>query len=322
MNSSSGNISHVVIAITNSISFLMCLLAVIFVLALKLYKKLVYRLALYQVLASLLMATVQTLQVVFINYNESPSVYRRVCVAIGWFMMYAEWTKLSFAAWVTFHLFCFGVLHKNLKKLEALYVVTSLLVPALIAVVPLITNSYGLSADGTVCYVYANQSTAFVERLAIWDVPAMFILLVASTAMVVMVMKLACRVRWRSKYERIADGDQFEKAIKQLLPLAAFPILFFLFEIPVLIFRIYVAKYKAREALLISTIVFFSLWSFTSGATLLVHISVSQWYGRKRKSKSTKLQRETTSVNTLSATESFVTVNSATNYPLPSTSVV
>ena len=326
MNSSSGNISHAVIAITNSISFLVCLMAVIFVLALKLYKKLVYRLALYQVLASLLMATVQTLQVVFINYNESPSVYRRVCVAIGWFMMYAEWTKLSFAAWVTFHLFCFGVLHKNLKKLEALYVVTSLLVPALIAVVPLITNSYGLSADGTVCYVYANQSTAFVERLAIWDVPAMFILLVASTAMVVMVMKLACRVRWRSKSERIADGDQFEKAIKQLLPLAAFPILFFLFEIPVLIFRIYVAKYtKAREALLISTIVFFSLWSFTSGATLLVHISVTQWYYRKRKSKSTKLQRETTSVNTLSAklaTGSFVTVNSATNYPLPSASVV
>ena len=325
MNSFSGNVSHVVIATTNSVSFLVCLLAVILVLRLKLYKKLVYRLALYQVLASLLMAAVQTSQVVFINYNESPNVYRRVCVAIGLFMMYAEWTKLSFAAWVTFHLFCFAVLHKNLKKLEVLYVVTSLFIPSLITVVPLITNSYGLSPYGTVCYVYANQSTAFIERLAMWDGPAMFILLVASTAMVVMIIKLACKVRWRSKYEQITDGDQFEKALKQLLPLAAFPILFFLFEIPVLIFRIYVAKYKAApESLVISTIVFFSLWSLTSGATLIVHISVTQWYDWKRKHKYIRAQMETATVIKCSEkqpTRSFVTVNSATSFPLPSPSV-
>ena len=71
-----------------------------------------------------------------------------ICVAVGWMILYAEWMKLLFTIWVTFHLFCFGVLHKNLKKLEVLYVVTSLLVPALIAIVPLVTHAYGLNSDG------------------------------------------------------------------------------------------------------------------------------------------------------------------------------
>ena len=74
--------------------------------------------------------------------------------------------------WVTFHLFCFAVFQKNLKKLEVLYVVTSLLVPAVIAAVPLITNSYGHSPDGAVCYMYAENEAAFIERFALWDGPA------------------------------------------------------------------------------------------------------------------------------------------------------
>eukprot|EP00731_Ephydatia_muelleri_P013070 Em0007g380a len=112
--------SHAVIAATNSVSVLVCLLAAILVLVLKLHKKLVYRLALYQVLSSLLLATVTALQVIFINYNESQTVYLRVCTAVAWFMVYSQWMKLLFTMWVTFHLFCFAVLHKNLKELEVL----------------------------------------------------------------------------------------------------------------------------------------------------------------------------------------------------------
>ena len=122
MGNSSGETSssHAVIAATNSVSVLVCLLAAILVLVLKLHKKLVYRLALYQVLSSLLLATVTALQVIFINYNESQTVYLRVCTAVAWFMVYSQWMKLLFTMWVTFHLFCFAVLHKNLQKLEVL----------------------------------------------------------------------------------------------------------------------------------------------------------------------------------------------------------
>ena len=198
-------IYHAVLAATNGVSVVVCLLAVILVLRLKLYKTIVYRLALYQVLLGLVLASVGFMQGVFINYVESPKIHGRICTAIGLLKLYTEWMKLLFTMWVTFHLFYFAVLHKNLKKLEMLYIVTSLLVPALIAIVPLVTHSYGVSSDGNICYIYANTSVSFIERLALWDGPAMLMLIAASTAMVVMVIKLARQVRRRFKYEPITD---------------------------------------------------------------------------------------------------------------------
>ena len=252
----------------------------------KLYKRLVYRLALYQVLSALVMATVAAMQVVFINYDKSPIIYGRICTAIGFLGVYTEWMKLLFTMWVTFHLFCFAVLHKNLQKLEVLYVVTSLLIPALIAIVPLVTHTYGLSSNGDTCYIYANRSVAFVERLALWDGPAMFMLIFASISMVVMVTQFARQVRQRSQYEPIFDGNQFWKALKQLLPLAAFPIVFFVFEIPVFIFHIYTIQFSTpSEGISIFAYICVSLWSTASGATVIIHISVARICGRKRKPK-------------------------------------
>ena len=92
---------------------LVCLLAAILVIILRLFKKVVYRLALYQVLASLALATNMILQNILLDYNHN---YGRQCIAMGWLLLYAEWMKLLFTMWVTFHLFCFAVLHKNLKK--------------------------------------------------------------------------------------------------------------------------------------------------------------------------------------------------------------
>ena len=110
----------------------------------------------------------------------------------------------------------------------------------------------------------------------------MIILLAASIALVSMVMKLAHRVCWRLNYEPITDGDQYWNALKQLLPLAAFPILFFIFILPVLIFHIYIAKTsRSNEALEIAAIVFLSLWSMASGMTLMVHIFVVRCLGTR-----------------------------------------
>ena len=112
----------------------------------------------------------------------------------------------------------------------------------------------------------------------------MLMLIAASTAMVVMVIILASQMHRRSKYEQITDGDQFLKALNQLLPLAAFPIFFFIFEIPVFIFHLYTTQYSTpNEGMFIATVVFFSLWSTSSGAVVIIHISVARICGRKRK---------------------------------------
>ena len=206
------SLEGIIFTTAESVSVVVCVLAAILVFGLKLHKKVIYRLALYQVLASLLFAAVEMLQIIFINYKDNPKVYGRACTAFGWFVVYSFWMKLLFTMWVTFHLFCFAVLQKNLKKLEVLYVVTSVFVPVVIASVPLISNTYGLSPLNITCFIFDQNEKyhiASIERFVLWDVPAMVILLAASIAMVVMVIKLAHRVCWRLKYEPITDGDQY-----------------------------------------------------------------------------------------------------------------
>ena len=48
--------------------------------------------------------------------------------------------------WVTFHLFCFAVLHKNSEEVGSVVRCDLVLVPALIAIVPLLTYAYGPSS--------------------------------------------------------------------------------------------------------------------------------------------------------------------------------
>ena len=307
-------------AIINGASVLVCLLAAILVFGLKLYKKLVYRLSLYQVLASLAFSTVETLQIIFIGYDNNPQVYAGVCRAIGWFGMYTRWVKVLFTMWVAFHLFCFAVLHKNLTKLEVLYVVTSLLIPAVIAMVPLTTHTYGLSHLQSYCSIYSYNGSGHIplyERLAIWDIPAMIILIVSSAAMVVMVIKLSYKTCWKSRYEPITEGDQFQKAVKQLLPLAAFPILFFVFIMPQVIFHIVTDKSPTPPmALHISAFVFISLWSMASGITLIIHLCVSHQYTRRKRSI---LRYNSASKATVGNESTYV--NSRSSYVMPLNSI-
>ena len=276
-------LSDVIITGTNSASVLVCLLAAFLVYHLRLYRTVVYRLALYQVLASLAFATVEVFQIIFVNYSKAPEVYDRACMAIGWLIMYSLWVKIFFMTWVTFHLFYFAVLQKNLKKFEVLYVATSLLIPALIASIPLTTRTYGLNKYGF-CFLNDTASVATIERFSLWYGPALLILLAISIAMIVMVITLARRVYSRSKYEPITEGDQFWTAVKQLLPLSAFPILFFIFLIPVFIDAVIAHIYAANKSLTITNL-FIALWSMSSGVTLLIHISVVRCFSAKRKRK-------------------------------------
>ena len=241
-------------------------------------------------------ALAQALQIIFVDYDQNSEEvirYDPLCTTMGWLVLYTSWVKLLFTMWVTFHIFCFAVLHKNLKKLEVLYVVTSLLVPVVIAAVPLITGTYGQDPNIGSCWIevenkHSDQqvNVVAIETYALWDGPAMIILVAASIAMSVMVTKLAHTVWRRSTYRSLEGDDPFWKALKHLIPLAVFPILFFIFEIPVFIFHVYVGQHsRSIGGILISRSaeICFSLWSMASGAVLIIHIAVAKMCGRKHR---------------------------------------
>ena len=275
--------TNTALAIINGASAFVCLLAVLLVFGLRLHEKVVYRLALYQVLASLSFAVVETLQIIFINYDKN-QVYNQVCTAIGFFVMYTRWTKLLFTMWVTFHLFCFGVLRKNINNIEVVYVATSLLLPAPIAIAPVVRGKYTYYSNSLAYDCFINGPNAIVEKLVLWDGPAIFILTATSFTMVIMVTIIIKLLLRKLKYEPTTGNDKFWRALKELLPLAAFPVLFLIFKLPELTLDIYMSVNhdKPNDAFLVVTLAFISLWGMASGMTLIIHLSMVKCSAKKK----------------------------------------
>ena len=296
-NSTANANSFLIIFFTasNGISVFVCLLAAVLVFLLELHRNVVYRLALYQVLAALALATVEVLEIIFINDSDNKS---SGCTAIGWLVVYTQWVKLLFTMWAMVHLFCVVVLYKSPEKLEILCVVTSLLVPVVMASVPLITHSYAINLNRR-CYIDQHE---LVERIVLWDAPAMAILLALSIVMVVVVRKL---LRRRSEFEardqfvtedsitctprpliprRASERSEFARFVRAyFLPLAPYPI-FLVFIVPVVIMDVIDALSITSPiaAMSIANALFTSLWSLTSGATLITIITVSKYRRRRQ----------------------------------------
>ena len=286
----------IVFSATNGLSMAVCLLAIILVGALKLYKKPVYRLALYQVVASLSFATACVVGVIFINYNEAPEVYSRLCVAVGFWYLLTQNLMLFSTLWLTFHLFCFAVFYKNMKKFELFYIVSSLLISAIFSIVPLITDvSYGF--NGVTCWIrvrnencssYRRTDIEIIEQFTLWYGPSTTLLVIESTVLLIMVAILVCRYRRRIKYsgESVNHEDQNWKAAKQLLPLAVYPMLFCVLIIPPIVFNAYTyTPQPPSPALIYAGVTSVAAWSLSAGTTLILHVILSAACSRKRRTK-------------------------------------
>ena len=118
------------------LSTIMCLFACLVVLCLRLYRQITYRLALYQILSTLLYSFTEVLTLLLINFNKENGYYIRACTATAFLIMYSLWVQQLFTLFVTFHLFVYMVLLKNMQKLELGYIFTAILLPLFPATVP------------------------------------------------------------------------------------------------------------------------------------------------------------------------------------------
>ena len=259
-----------------AVSVATCLVSLSCLLCLKLHRQFLYRLAAYQVTGSLLHALALLCQLTFLNYNVSkyPS-----CVAISYLFQTAGWVKVCFGGWITFHLFCFAVLLKNMRKLEPLYVISSVLVPIGISSIPLITKSYG--PTGEWCWIERKRCgnsylTGLVEQIAEWYGPLFVILVLQSAAMLAVMVTVYYRAH-RKEDEHVFGREQNKKAFKQLLPLVAYPILFNILIIPPLIGRAYGFAAEVPTTLSILSTICIPSWSLSAGVTLLVHMGVIRY---------------------------------------------
>ena len=286
-NSSFYSVPLTIIGSMSGIAGFVCLSAAIFVCALKLHSKPVYRLILYQVLAGLGLSAVFLGQFFLNTYHKfSPGhadAYSAMCVAFGFFLTYAEWMKLVFTVWVTVHVFFFAVFFINLKRFEPVYVVTAIFVPAVVASVPLATRTYGPAElwcwiRDWDCESNTRDSIAVLEQFALWFGPCMAVLVLTVVAMVVMLAIVVHRVRG---HRTTLKRDQNWKALKQLLPLAIYPVLFLVFTIVPFANRLYgslrtiAESDQTRYDLYVSHAVSLGCWNLSTGLVVFVHVSVT-----------------------------------------------
>ena len=267
-------------------SVLCCMFAISMVIILKLYKYFIYRLAMYQVLASLFQSLIYASTLMLLNYNSTQLYCRVICQVTAFFLVYAPFIKLMFTCWLTFHLFCYVVFLKNFKRLEWLYISSSLLIPLFLASVPFITKSYGMS--GAWCYIrsWNNDSDSkegIAEQFSFYYGPATLFLILSVIAIVIMIAVMVYRAH-KSVHSRsgenqplTSDRNQKVKVIKQLLPLLAYPIIYFMLLIFPLTNRIYMAASGSKDSnviLLRAHAVSGGLMGTFAALVLVIHICV------------------------------------------------
>ena len=119
--------------------------AILLVIGFKLYRLLVYRLALYQVIS----AKFCFVFLIFLLYKVLPN---RLEYSFG---LSSISLKVVLTVWIVFHLFALSVFHKNFKRLELLYVVSSMVFAIVIFI--LMMTTYDEISESR-CYNFSNSS--------------------------------------------------------------------------------------------------------------------------------------------------------------------
>ena len=110
---------------------------------------------------------------------------------------------MLFTSWITIYLYAFVEFNHNLneRKHEAVYVISSILIPLPVAFVPLITNTYG-SLEGAWCWIMSADSnceplrTGIIEQFVLWYGP-LVVLAVLDVLAITRIAYILCKRAWK-----------------------------------------------------------------------------------------------------------------------------
>lgn len=289
LNHTERNVALLVYGSSGIVSVVTSLTASLLIIIMKLYPQFVYRLALYQELSSIFISLTQCVGLLQLHYGDVQYDRDAACTASALLLQYALWLKLMFTAWLMFHLFFLAVFLKNLQRLELMYVLSSIMVPLLPTCIPLFTNAYG--QDGARCWIKEKGADCkiyeegLIERYVLWFGPAMICLLLTNLAIVIMLLVMRRRAYTEVDPELTPLVRKNKQALKQMLPLVFYPLLFLLLMLIPIISRIVsdISRYDIFPLALLHGIAY-PPGGFFSGLVIIIHLCVMH-HQRKRKGK-------------------------------------
>ena len=201
------------------------------------------RLVLYLAITSALLGlSFVLLRVDYQNQISTP--YTNFCVWAGFVSQVTSWMVLDAIICITVSLLLRAFTGKHPERLEPLFFFLIFLFPLTFNWIPFIRLSYGKA--GAWCWI-RSRNDATCERhtlgqvlqLVLWYIPLYIIMLILVALYVIVLVKLhRDKQQWTGKVDPQSTKTK-ERMSKEILPLLAYPLIYFLLNIPPFINRIH-----------------------------------------------------------------------------------
>ncbi len=261
---------------------------------LKLYKNFAHRLAMYLVSSSIPTNIFHVSQLIAIKCPVA-------CKYIGFPKQYFSSVELLFTMCFSFHIFSLAVLQRDYKRLERIYCIVSLVLPIFLVWIPYLKDHYGVSMAW--CGITTVNSNSEIDWLGfgflfgLWYIPVLifqlFIVIVIVSIIIALGFRSCNRQENNDENEQLivrkAIAIKHKKALKELLPILAYLIIFYLLTIIPLVHHIYYLFNSTQLdgggdiAFAMAHVISDGLWGFNCSITQLIHISCNRWNKRKKK---------------------------------------
>ena len=177
--------------------------------------------------------------------NQRGTSYYNFCVFSGFFNQISLWMVLCAITSITLSLFMRAFLKSRPEALDRYFVLFIFVFPFTFNWIPFIQLTYGKA--GAWCWIRTmdeNTCEAFlfgkILQLVLWYLPLYVIILVLITLYCMVILKLYCGKKSRfMERNNLETETERQQVMKEVISLLAYPLIYFILNIPPLINRIH-----------------------------------------------------------------------------------
>ena len=212
------------------VSALCCIFVIGLIFLLKKQHFFIQRIILYHCLAALFRAIAIILRLHRLGYQNDSATLRALCSFTGFMDQVTLWCLVVDFSVISFTLLMTAVFHKNVARLEGLYIFLIFVFPFTFNWIPFINNSYG--RVGAWCWIrhlnYDDNCTEYkfgsILQDVLWIAPSSIFLIVMIPIYIIVVVFVA-RKKCSRRYQVIHDRES--EALSITLNEEVWPLLFF-----------------------------------------------------------------------------------------------
>ena len=228
---------YVIVAVVSSgsgiVSALCCIFVICLVFLLKKHYFFTQRIILYHCLVALFRSVALITRFHRFGYKNESKLQTVMCSISGFLDQLTSWYLLMDYSVITFTLLMTAVLHKNVARLERLYVVLIFVLPLTFNWIPFIKNTYGRFDEN--CWIRttnfddcSEHRFGYIVQTVLWNMH-FYIFLILSISTYVVIITFLVWQKWHQR-RKIGNGSNTD-ALKKSLNDEVWSLVFFPFGV-------------------------------------------------------------------------------------------